>query len=136
VRAVAYETVDCVVVGAGVVGLAVARALAMAGREVIVLEAHETIGTETSSRNSEIVHAGIYHPKGSNMARLCVQGRRMLYRYCDDRGVAYNKCGKLIVATTEPETETLVSIKARAEANGVEGMRLLDAADATAIEPL
>ena len=107
----AYETVDCVVVGAGVVGLAVARALAMAGREVIVLEAQETIGTETSSRNSEIVHAGIYHPKGSNMARLCVQGRRMLYRYCDDRGVPYNKCGKLIVATTEPETETLARSK-------------------------
>src|SRR5688572_33146083 len=86
VRAVAYESADCVVVGAGVVGLAVARALAMAGREVIVLEAHETIGTETSSRNSEIVHAGIYYPKGSNMARLCGQGRRMLYQYCDDRG--------------------------------------------------
>ena len=134
-RAVADETVDCVVVGAGVVGLAVARALAMAGREVIVLEAHETIGTETSSRNSEIVHAGIYYPKGSNMARLCVQGRRMLYRYCDDRGVPYSKCGKLIVATTEPETETLVSIKSRAEANGVEGMRLLTAAEAVALEP-
>jgi len=135
VRAVADETVDCVVVGAGVVGLAVARALAIAGREVIVLEAHETIGTETSSRNSEVVHAGIYYPKGSNMARLCVEGRRMLYRYCDERGVPYNKCGKLIVATTEPETETLVSIKARAEANGVEGMRLLSVAEATAIEP-
>ena len=131
----AYEAVDCVVVGAGVVGLAVARALAMAGREVVVLEAHETIGTETSSRNSEVVHAGIYHPQGSNMARLCVEGRRMLYRYCDDRGVTYSKCGKLIVATTEPETETLVSIKTRAEANGVEGMRLLSAAEATAIEP-
>ncbi|MGH2416731.1 MAG: NAD(P)/FAD-dependent oxidoreductase [Candidatus Limnocylindria bacterium] len=131
----AYETVDCVVVGAGVVGLAVARALATAGREVIVLEAHETIGTETSSRNSEVVHAGIYHPKGSNMARLCVEGRRLLYRYCDDRGVPYNNCGKLIVATTESETETLVSIRARAEANGVEGMRLLSVAEATAMEP-
>lgn len=131
----AYETVDCVVVGAGVVGLAVARALAMAGREVIVLEAHETIGTETSSRNSEVVHAGIYYPNGTHMARLCVQGRRMLYRYCDDRGVPYSKCGKLIVATTEAELETLGSIKARAEANGVEDLRVLSAADATAIEP-
>jgi L-2-hydroxyglutarate oxidase LhgO len=135
VRAVAYETVDCVVVGAGVVGLAVARALAMAGREVIVLEAHETIGTETSSRNSEVVHAGIYYPNGTHMARLCVQGRRMLYRYCDDRGVPYSKCGKLIVATTEAELETLGSIKARAEANGVEDLRILSAAEATAIEP-
>ncbi|MBM3619923.1 MAG: NAD(P)/FAD-dependent oxidoreductase [Alphaproteobacteria bacterium] len=130
-----YETVDCVVVGAGVVGLAVARALAMAGREVIVLEAREGIGTETSSRNSEVIHAGIYYPKGSNIARLCVQGRRMLYPYCDAHGVPYNNCGKFIVATSESERETLASIKARAEANGVEGMAFLSAAEAMAIEP-
>ncbi len=129
------ETVDCVVVGAGVVGLAVARALAMAGREVIVLEAAEGIGTETSSRNSEVVHAGIYYPRGGNMARFCVAGRRALYRYCDEHGVAYRNCGKLIVATSDAETETLAGIKARAEANGVEGLRFLTAAEATALEP-
>ncbi len=129
------ENVDCVVVGAGVVGIAVARALALTGREVIVVEALEAIGTETSSRNSEVIHAGIYYPKDSNMARLCVAGRRALYRYCDEHGVPYNNCGKLIVATTEPERETLASIKGRAEANGVEGMRFLTAAEAMAMEP-
>ena len=95
------ETVDCVVVGAGVVGLAVARALALAGREVIVLEAAEGIGTETSSRNSEVIHAGIYYPKGSLMARTCVAGRRMLYAYCAEHGVPHRNCGKLIVATND-----------------------------------
>src|SRR5512147_1764313 len=115
-----HETVDCVVIGAGVVGLAVARALALAGREVIVVEAAEGIGTETSSRNSEVIHAGIYYPKDSLMARFCVAGRRMLYRFCDERGVPYANCGKLIVATSDAETEMLAGIKARAEANGVE----------------
>jgi L-2-hydroxyglutarate oxidase LhgO len=129
------ERVDCVVIGAGVVGIAVARALAMAGREVIVLEAAEAIGTETSSRNSEVIHAGIYYPKDSLMARLCVQGRRMLYAYCAEHGVAFNKCGKLIVATSEEEAERLVGIQARAEANGVEGMRRLTATEARALEP-
>jgi len=130
-----FETVDCVVVGAGVVGLAVARALALAGREVIVIEAAEAIGTETSSRNSEVIHAGIYYPKDSLMAATCVAGRRMLYAYCDAHGVPYRNCGKLIVATNEDESERLVAIKGRAEANGVEGMRLLSAAEAIAFEP-
>ncbi len=129
------DEVDVVVVGAGVVGIAVARALAQAGREVIVLDAAEGIGTETSSRNSEVIHAGIYYPQGSLMARFCVQGRRMLYRYCDERGVPYANCGKLIVATSAAETEMLAGIKARAEANGVEGMRFLTAAEAVAMEP-
>jgi L-2-hydroxyglutarate oxidase LhgO len=129
------ESVDCVVVGAGVVGIAVARALARAGREVIVLEAAEGIGTETSSRNSEVVHAGIYYAKDSLMARLCVRGRRMLYAYCTERGVAFNRCGKLIVATSAAEAEQLGAIQARAEANGVEGMRMLSAAEARALEP-
>src|SRR5262249_28191214 len=93
------ETVDCDAVGAGVVGLAAARALALAGREVIVLEATEGIGTETSSRNSEVIHAGIYYPKGSLMARTCVEGRRKLYTYCAEHGVPHRNCGKLIVAT-------------------------------------
>ncbi len=130
----AFETVDCVVVGAGVVGLAVARALALAGREVIVLEAAEGIGTETSSRNSEVIHAGIYYPQGSLMARTCVEGRRRLYAYCAEHGVPHRNCGKLIVATNDDESTRLVEIKGRAEANGVEGMRLLSASEATAME--
>jgi L-2-hydroxyglutarate oxidase LhgO len=130
-----FETADCVVVGAGVVGLAVARALALAGREVIVLEAAEGIGTETSSRNSEVIHAGIYYPKGSLMARTCVEGRRRLYAYCAEHGVPHRNCGKLIVATNDDEGARLAEIKGRAEANGVEGMRLLSAAEAMAMEP-
>jgi len=130
-----FETVDCVVIGAGVVGLAVARALALAGREVIVVEAAEGIGTETSSRNSEVIHAGIYYPKGSLMAETCVQGRRMLYAYCAEHGVPHRNCGKLIVATNRQESELLASIKGRAEANGVEGMRFLSGAEAMAMEP-
>ncbi len=129
------ENVDCVVIGAGVVGIAVARALAQAGREVIVLEAEGGIGTETSSRNSEVIHAGIYYPRDSLMARLCVRGRRMLYGFCRERGVPFRACGKLIVATSEAESEQLPRIKARAEANGVEDMRLLSAAEAIALEP-
>ena len=129
------EQVDAVVVGAGVVGLAVARALAMAGREVIVLDAAEAIGTETSSRNSEVVHAGIYYPRDSLMARLCVEGRRRLYAFCDDHGVPYAKCGKLIVATSEGEAGRLDGILSRAEANGVEGMRRLTGDEARAMEP-
>ncbi|HEY6983180.1 NAD(P)/FAD-dependent oxidoreductase [Reyranella sp.] len=130
-----FESVDCVVVGAGVVGLAIARALALAGREVIVIDAAESIGTETSSRNSEVIHAGIYYPKGSLMARTCVTGRRLLYAYCAEHGVPHLNCGKLIVATNEDESARLVEIKARAEANGVEGMRPLNAAEAIGLEP-
>ena len=129
------ETVDCVVVGAGVVGLAVARALALAGREVILLDAAEGIGTETSSRNSEVIHAGIYYPAGSLMARFCVAGRRALYGYCMERGVPFSNCGKLIVATSEAEDGMLAAIKGRAEANGVEGMRVLPGAEARTMEP-
>ncbi len=129
------ESVDCVVVGAGVVGLAVARALALAGREVIVLDAAEGIGTETSSRNSEVIHAGIYYPAGSLMARFCVAGRRALYAYCIEHGVPFSNCGKLIVATSEAEDGMLAAIKRRAEVNGVEGMRVLPGAEARALEP-
>ena len=129
------DDVDCVVAGAGVVGIAVARALALAGREVIVLEAAGGIGTGTSSRNSEIIHAGIYYPRGSLMARFCVQGRRLLYAYCGAHGVPFNNCGKLIVATSPEESGRLLDIQARAEANGVEGMRLLSVAEARALEP-
>jgi L-2-hydroxyglutarate oxidase LhgO len=129
------ETVDCVVVGAGVVGLAVARTLARAGREVLVLDAAEGIGTGTSSRNSEVIHAGIYYPAGSLMARFCVAGRRMLYAYCTEKGVPHRNCGKLIAATNAQEDALLAGIKRRAEANGVERMQVLTAAEAIALEP-
>src|SRR3954454_20236434 len=119
------DRVDCVVIGAGVIGLAVARKLAQAGREVIVLEQAESIGTVTSSRNSEVIHAGIYYKAGSWMARMCVSGKHALYRYCDEHGIPYRNCGKLIAATTAKETEKLQSIRAHAEANGVAGMQTL-----------
>ncbi len=129
------DKVDCVVVGAGVVGLAVARKLALAGREVIVLEAAEGIGTVTSSRNSEVIHAGIYYPAGSWMARMCVSGKQALYAYCRDHGIPHRNCGKLIVATTPKETEKLQSIRAHAEANGVLDMQALSGEAARALEP-
>ncbi len=129
------EVVDCIVVGAGVVGLAVARALAQAGREVLVIEAADGIGTETSSRNSEVIHAGIYYPAGSLMARFCVAGRRALYAYCDDKHVPYANCGKLIVATNAQEDGKLADIRRRAAINGVDDMRTLTRAEAVALEP-
>src|SRR3569623_1171126 len=112
------DQVECVIVGAGVVGLAIARRLARAGREVVVLEAAEAIGTGTSSRNSEVIHAGIYYAAGSMMARMCVSGKHALYRYCGERGIPHKNCGKLIVATSAKETEKLQSIKAPAAAPG------------------
>src|SRR6202163_4836447 len=129
------DKVECVVIGAGVIGLAVARRLAQAGREVIVLEAVEGIGTVTSSRNSEVIHAGIYYPAGSLMARMCVSGKRALYHYCGDHGIPHRTCGKLIVATTSKETAKLQSIKAHAEANGVLDLQTLDGDAARAVEP-
>ncbi|MBF5006698.1 NAD(P)/FAD-dependent oxidoreductase [Diaphorobacter caeni] len=129
------ESVDCVVIGAGVVGLAVARALALQGREVLVLEAANAIGTETSSRNSEVIHAGIYYAQGSLKARLCVRGKDMLYAYCGERGIAHRRCGKLIVATSEQQRAKLDSIARHAAANGVHDMQWLSADEARALEP-
>lgn len=129
------EQVDALVVGAGVVGLAVARALALAGREVMVLEKAGDIGTGTSSRNSEVVHAGIYYPAGSLKARLCVQGKQALYAYCVERGVAHRRCGKLIVANTATQLAALPSIIDKALANGVDDLRLLSREEAREIEP-
>src|SRR3954452_23530237 len=129
------EKVECVVIGAGVIGLAIARRLAQAGREVVVLEAAEGIGTATSSRNSEVIHAGIYYPAESLMARMCVAGKHALYDYCRDHGVPFRNCGKLIVATTPSETAKLQSIKAHAEANGVLDMQILSAEAARELEP-
>lgn len=129
------ENVDCVVVGAGVVGLAVARALALAGREVMVLEAEGAIGTLTSARNSEVIHAGIYYPAGSLKARLCVRGRELLYAYCQERGVGHKRCGKLIVATAPGQEAELQRIRAAAQGNGVEDLQWLSASQACALEP-
>ncbi len=130
------EQVDAVVVGAGVVGLAVARALALSGREVLVLEAADAIGTQTSSRNSEVIHAGIYYPQGSLKARLCVQGREMLYDYCAERGIGHRRCGKLIVATSQAQVAELQAIIAKAAANGVHDLVLLTREQARAMEPM
>jgi L-2-hydroxyglutarate oxidase LhgO len=129
------EQVDCVVIGAGVVGLAVARALAQAGREVLVLEAESAIGTQTSARNSEVIHAGIYYATGSLKAILCVRGKALLYAYCTERHIAHRACGKLIVAAHAAQIKTLQEIEARAQANGVHDLAWLDQTQAQALEP-
>jgi L-2-hydroxyglutarate oxidase LhgO len=129
------DRVECVVIGAGVIGLAVARALAMAGREVVILEAEEAIGTHTSSRNSEVIHAGIYYPQGSLKARSCVTGRQRLYPYCEAHGVPYRRCGKLIVATDEDQVPQLREILGRSHANGVADVVEIPAAEAMRMEP-
>jgi len=129
------ESVECVVIGAGVVGLAVARALALRGHEVVVLEAEDAFGTHTSSRNSEVIHAGIYYPAGSVKARVCVEGKKRLYAYCAERGINHRNVGKLIVAVEESEMASLTDRKAKAEANGVDDLRWLTAAEAKAMEP-
>src|SRR5271165_4091945 len=113
------ESADCVVIGAGVVGLAAAREMALAGREVIVLEAAGAIGTETSSRNSEVIHAGLYYAPGSLKARLCVEGKKRLYGFCAEWGIEALPIGKLLVASSEAQIAKLEGIKANAEQNGV-----------------
>jgi L-2-hydroxyglutarate oxidase LhgO len=129
------DQVDCVVVGAGVVGLAVARTLALSGREVWVLEAADAVGTGISARNSEVIHAGLYYPTGSLKARLCVRGNALLYAYCQSMGVAYRRCGKLIVATEPSQLGLLHSIAERTRLNGVSHLRLLDASQVKQLEP-
>ncbi|MFA7504798.1 MAG: NAD(P)/FAD-dependent oxidoreductase [Burkholderiaceae bacterium] len=129
------ESVDTIVIGAGVVGLAVAAELAARGRAPLVLEAEAAFGTGVSSRNSEVIHAGIYYPAGSLKARLCVEGRERLYRYCEANGIGYRRCGKLIVATSPAEHEQLAAIGRAAAANGVDDLRWLDAGEARALEP-
>lgn len=127
--------IECVVIGAGALGLAIARALAMAGREVIVLERNAGAGLETSSRNSEVIHAGIYYPQGSLKACACVKGRALLYRYLETHHLPYKRCGKLIVATNEREATQLASIAAQARANGVSDIAELSGAAARLREP-
>jgi D-amino-acid oxidase len=129
------ELLDCVVIGAGVVGLACARQLAEAGDDVLVLEQHELIGSETSSRNSEVIHAGIYYPTGSLKAALCVKGNRLLYQYCSDNNVAHANCGKVIVATGDAQVEVLESYRSQAEANGVAPLEWLDQRQLATLEP-
>jgi L-2-hydroxyglutarate oxidase LhgO len=129
------EKVDCVVVGAGVVGLAVARALAQRGREIIILEATGSIGSETSSRNNEVIHAGFLYPKGSLKARLCRPGRDMLYRYCAERGIANRRIGKLVIATNDDETLLLDRIGAAARDHGVDDVACLDGPSVRRVEP-
>ena len=132
------DQIQTVVLGAGVVGLAVARELALQGQEVVVLEAADAFGTGTSSRNSEVIHAGIYYPAGSLKAKLCVQGRHMLYAYCKERQIPHKTCGKLIVATSVQQVAQLSAIQAKANANGVLGadqLSLLSAQEAQAMEP-
>jgi L-2-hydroxyglutarate oxidase LhgO len=128
------ERVETVVIGAGVIGLAVGRALAAAGLETIVLEREAGIGSGTSSRNSEVIHAGLYYPSGSLKARLCVRGRQALYPYCERHGVAHRRCGKLLVAPGG-QTAQLEAIEAQARANGVDDLVRLTAAQARALEP-
>ena len=129
------DSVDCVVVGAGVIGLAVARRLALDGREVIVLERSDVIGNETSSRNSEVIHAGIYYPAGSLKARLCVAGKNRLYDYCGARGISHRRIGKLIVATSEAQIRDLEALRLKAVANGVDDLRRVDVEEARRLEP-
>jgi L-2-hydroxyglutarate oxidase LhgO len=129
------DQVEVAVIGAGVVGLAIARELALRGREVVVIEAAGAIGTGISSRNSEVVHAGLYYPAGSLKARLCVRGKQLLYDYCAARGIAHRRCGKLVVATRAEDLPRLAQIAASGAANGVDDLRLLDRAETLALEP-
>jgi len=129
------ERLDAVIVGAGVVGLAVARELALAGREVVILDAEDAIGTHTSSRNSEVIHAGIYYPKGSLKARACVAGKHLLYEYCASHGVPHRRCGKLIVATHETQLGELEGIKQKAHANGVIDVDWIGKDEVSRMEP-
>lgn len=127
--------IETIIVGAGVVGLAIARALSRSGREVLVLEQHDHIGAETSSRNSEVIHAGIYYPPGSLRARLCVEGKRLLYRFCTENGVPHRRCGKLIVATAEDQLPKLRAMRETAARNGVSDLEELSPATVLGLEP-
>ena len=129
------DQVDCVVIGAGVVGLAVAREMALQGRETILLERETSFGTVSSARNSEVIHAGIYYPKGSLKAKLCVEGNRLLYEYCRTHHVATQGYGKLIVATDETQIDDLQAILYKAQNNGVPNIQLLRGAEVSALEP-
>ncbi|KHK91011.1 NAD(P)/FAD-dependent oxidoreductase [Novosphingobium malaysiense] len=129
------DEVGAIVVGAGVVGLAVARELALAGHEVMILERERQFGTVTSSRNSGVIHAGLYYPEGSLKAQLCVEGRHLLYAFCEKRGVPHRRCGKLIIATRDDELPALDAVMAHGAAAGVDDLERIGPAEARAIEP-
>ncbi|XP_072976560.1 L-2-hydroxyglutarate dehydrogenase, mitochondrial [Typha angustifolia] len=129
------ESADVVVIGAGVVGLAVARELALKGREVLVVESASTFGTGTSSRNSEVIHAGIYYPRNSLKGRLCVRGKELLYKYCAERGIPHKQTGKLIVATSVAEIPKLEALLRHGKENGVEDLRMMEGSEAMDLEP-
>jgi L-2-hydroxyglutarate oxidase LhgO len=129
------ETVDCLVVGAGVVGLAIACVLARAGREVVILESGSRIGAGISSRSSEVIHAGLYYPTGLLKTRLCVEGKDLLYRFCEDFHVAHRRCGKLLVAATAAEIPKLEALAAQAALNGVGDLVWLSGEQASQLEP-
>jgi L-2-hydroxyglutarate oxidase LhgO len=129
------ESLDCVVIGAGVVGLAAARALALAGREVVVLEAEKSIGTGISSRNSEVIHAGLYYPEGSHKARLCPKGNALLYAYCEQRKIAHRRLGKLVIATEREQIGVLKALRAAAQAAGVPELQWLAPEEVGVLEP-
>src|SRR5438874_4545501 len=131
----AVGRMQVLVVGAGVVGLAIARAAAIAGHDVVVAEAASGIGTGVSSRNSEVIHAGLYYPTGSRRAYYCPRGRRMLYEFCASHGVPHRKCGKLVVATNASEIRRLEGVLKQAQINGVEGVELIEGAAAKRLEP-
>ncbi|MCY3885677.1 MAG: NAD(P)/FAD-dependent oxidoreductase [Gammaproteobacteria bacterium] len=130
-----YESCDVVVIGAGIIGLAVARAMAKNGREVLILEKHDAIGTETSSRNSEVIHAGIYYPIGSLKARMCVKGKHLLYQYCAERNISHSRIGKIIVATSVKQESALRQYQEQANRNGVGELQWLDRSAVYALEP-
>ncbi len=129
------ERVDCLIAGGGVIGLAIAREFSLRGIETLIVEAAETFGTGISSRNSEVIHAGIYYPKGSLKARLCVEGRDALYAFAESHGIVHSRCGKLIVATNDSQIGTLGTIAARASANGIDNLQLLSELEAKRREP-
>jgi L-2-hydroxyglutarate oxidase LhgO len=129
------DRIDCLVIGAGVVGLACARALAKAGRDVVIVEAQNAIGTETSARNSEVIHGGLYYPNGSNRARFCVEGKRRMYEYCAERGVPHRRITKLVVALDDEQANGLSKLKDNAAGNGVTDLEILDQDQITRMEP-
>lgn len=129
------DELECVVVGAGVVGLAIARQLALSGRDVLLVEARGTFGEETSSRNSEVIHAGLYYAPGSLKARMCVAGKGALYQFAESHGVTYRRCGKYVVAADQNDMAALERLKLNAEACGVDDLEWLSGQEACAIEP-
>ena len=129
------ETTDVIVIGAGVIGLAVARQLALAGREVLVLESRDSFGQETSSRNSGVIHAGVYYQPGSLKARCCIRGKRLLYDYCERRSIAAKRCGKLVIASSEAQREKLRILHDNAKRSGLDELQWLERDQVAEMEP-